>query len=81
MGLAKRLGPPPHPPRPVYNTTLKAQLERQLALVCASLGCSAIEARAMWDEGDHTLIGEAVAGAAEGDVMRLKRIKRRGVKA
>lgn len=81
MSIARKLGPPPRPPRPVYSTTMKAALERNLAVMCAQLGCLAIEARALWEEGDVALVGEAVAGAAEGDVMRLKRIKRRGVRA
>lgn len=80
MSLARKLGPPPRPPRPVWSTTMQGQLERQLALVCASLGCLAIEARAMWETGEHTIVGEAEAGAAEGDVRRLKRIRRRGVR-
>lgn len=86
MSIARKanlsLGSPPRPPRPVYSTTMKAALERNLALLCANLGCLAIEARALWDDGESPpMVGEAVAGAAEGDVMRLKRIRRRGVRA
>lgn len=79
-GFARNLGAPPRPPRPVYSTTMKAQLERRLAVVCAELGCLAIEARALWVDGPNTIIGEAEAGAAEGDVRRLQRHPRRGVR-
>ena len=43
-------------------------------------GCLAIEARALWVDGEVSMVGEAVAGAAEGDVMRLQRIRRRGAR-
>lgn len=80
-GFARNLGAPPRPPRPVYSTTMKAQLERRLALVCAELGCLAIEARAMWaGAGAELIIGEAEAGSTEAEVQVLKRHPRRGVR-
>lgn len=65
--------------RVVHSMTLRARLEHHMALVCATLGCAAIEARAMWEAGDNTLIAQVEAGAAEGDVMRLKRIPRQDI--
>jgi hypothetical protein len=65
--------PPPRPSRPAITVADKAELENMLRGVAARLGCIAIEARAMWDEGDSTVIFEAEAGAAEGDVQRLKK--------
>jgi hypothetical protein len=60
----------------VRNPTLQARIEHHLALLCANLGCLAIEARAIWPAGDSTVIAEAVAGAAEGDVQFLQRLTR-----
>jgi hypothetical protein len=57
----------------VHNLSLQDQVEHGLALLCAQLGCAAIEARAMWTAGDSTVVAQAIAGAAEGDKMRLNR--------
>lgn len=59
-----------------HRMTLQQKVEYGLSLLCAQLGCSAIVARAMWSAGDQTTVAEASAGAAEGDVMRLKRMQR-----
>lgn len=73
----KRLGAPPRPRRPAFSTDMKDALQRHLAVVCGALGCVAIEARAMWEEGDSTIIGEAEAAACESDARRLRRIPRK----
>jgi len=65
--------PPPRPARPAFTVDDKKRLERELGVIAGKLNCVAIQARAMWDEGDYTVILEAEAGAAEGDVQRLKR--------
>lgn len=65
-----------HRPRVVHSTTLKERCEYHLSMLCATLGCAAIEARAMWEAGDSTIVVQVEAGAAEGDVMRLKRMPR-----
>ena len=60
--------------RVVHSETLRSRLNHHLALLCASLGCDAIEARALFSAGRQTIVEHGEAGAAEGDVMRLKRI-------
>jgi hypothetical protein len=69
------IGAPPRPARPVLSTTMGDQLGRRLQLICADLGCLAIEARALWNDGGVDFLGTAEAGAAEGDVLRLKRLR------
>lgn len=63
-------------PKVVHSLTLQERCRWHLSMLCASLGCDAIEARAMWSAGDSTIVVQAEAGAAEGDVMRLKRMPR-----
>lgn len=58
----------------IHCDTLQAQLRRALADVAARLGCDAIEARALWGQGDSTIVEKVETGAAEGDVARLKRM-------
>lgn len=65
-----------HRPRVVHSTTLKERFEHRLSMLCATMGCAAIEARAMWAAGNNTIVEQVEVGAAEGDVMRLKRMKR-----
>jgi hypothetical protein len=60
----------------VHSTSLQSRATHHLSLLCAELGCDAIEARAMWSAGDSTIVVQVEAGAAEGDVMKLKRIPR-----
>jgi hypothetical protein len=60
-------------PKVVHSTTLQDRCAYHLSMLCAVLGCDAIEARAMWSAGDSTIVVQAEAGAADGDVMRLKR--------
>lgn len=60
-------------PKVVHSTTLQERAEYHLSMLCGVLGCAAIEARAMWTAGDSTVVVQATAGAADGDVMRLKR--------
>lgn len=63
-------------PKVVHSLTLQERCAYHLSMLCGVLGCAAIEARAMWEAGDSTIVVQAEAGAAEGDVMRLKRIPR-----
>lgn len=63
--------------RIVHSATLQQRLAHHLALLCANLGCDAIEARALFVAGRNTKVEEATAGAADGDVMKLKRWPRR----
>lgn len=60
-------------PRVIHSTTLQDRLHHHMSVVCGILGCAAIEARAMWEAGESTIVEQAIAGAADGDVMRLKR--------
>ena len=62
--------------RVVHSASLRERLRHHLALLCANLGCDAIEARALFSAGPHSIVEHATAGAAEGDVQRLKRIPR-----
>lgn len=66
----------PAKPKVIHSTTLQDRLHHHLSVVCGILGCAAIEARAMWEAGDNTIVTQVATGAAEGDVMRLKRIPR-----
>lgn len=63
-------------PKIAHSMTLQGRAEYHLSMLCGVLGCAAIEARAMWEAGDSTIVVQAVAGAAEGDVMRLQRMPR-----
>lgn len=63
-------------PKVVHSMTLQDRCAYHLSMLCGVLGCDAIEARAMWSAGDSTIVVQAVAGAAEGDVMRLQRMPR-----
>lgn len=74
MGAAATAAP--RKPRVVHSMTLQQRCEYHLSMLCGLLGANAIEARAMWEAGDSTIVVQAEAGAAEGDVMRLKRIPR-----
>lgn len=60
-------------PKVIHSTTLQERLHHHLSVVCGILGCAAIEARAMWEAGNNTIVEQTIAGAAEGDKMRLKR--------
>lgn len=64
-------------PRVVHSMTLQDRCAWHLSMLCGVLGCDAIEARAMWSAGDSTIVVQAEAGAAEDDVMKLKRLPRR----
>lgn len=60
----------------VHSTSLQSRAEHHLALLCANLGCDAIEARVMWRAGKQIMVALVDAGASEADVMKLKRIPR-----
>ncbi|WP_428668095.1 hypothetical protein [Reyranella sp.] len=57
----------------VHSETLRERLRVHLALLCANLGCDAIEARVLFSAGSSSIVEHAAAGAADGDVARLKR--------
>jgi len=63
-------------PSVVHSTTLKHRVAHHLSLLCGVLGCDAIEARVLWRDGRLLTLVEADAGAADGDVAKLRRIPR-----
>lgn len=60
--------------RVIHSETLKHRLEVHLQLLCANLGCDAIEARVLFSAGRNSVVERGTAGAIEADVQRLKRM-------
>jgi hypothetical protein len=62
--------------RVVHSDTLRDRLNVHLQLLCANLGCDAIEARVLFAAGKQSIVAHGEAAAADGDLQRLKRIPR-----
>lgn len=78
MSINIRAGRPPRTPRPQLSVAMNEQIKRRIAGMCGDMALLAVEARVLFEVDGVQYLAEAEAGAAEGDVMRLRRIPRQG---